>query len=55
MAETQTPENLSGVSLVLITGGTGLTGRYLTSALLSEGCKDSHLLISTGTPGDEAL
>lgn len=33
---------LSG-SHVLITGGSGLVGRYLTSVLLSEGCRVSHL------------
>ncbi|HRT89977.1 MAG TPA: TIGR01777 family oxidoreductase [Bacteroidales bacterium] len=33
---------LSG-SHVMITGGSGLVGRYLTSALLSEGCRVSHL------------
>ena len=35
-------------SAVLITGGSGLIGRYLTSALLSEGYRVSHL--SRGTP-----
>jgi len=42
------PENQSYVSnkkesSVLITGGSGLVGRYLTSALLSEGYNVSHL------------
>lgn len=41
-------ENPSGMTLeknpaVLITGGSGLVGRYLTSALLSEGYNVSHL------------
>ncbi|NMC41446.1 MAG: TIGR01777 family protein [Bacteroidales bacterium] len=38
--------NISGTvsgSHVMITGGSGLVGRYLTSALLSEGCRVSHL------------
>jgi uncharacterized protein (TIGR01777 family) len=43
MAETQAPENVSGGSSALITGGSGLIGRYLTSALLSEGYNVSHL------------
>lgn len=43
MAENQAQENFSIGSSVLITGGSGLIGRYLTSALLSEGYKVSHL------------
>ncbi|HLP74085.1 MAG TPA: TIGR01777 family oxidoreductase [Bacteroidales bacterium] len=34
---------MKGKSSVLITGGSGLVGRYLTSALLSEGFSVSHL------------
>jgi uncharacterized protein (TIGR01777 family) len=36
---------------VLITGGSGLIGRYLTSVLLSKGYKVSHLSRKTGQPG----
>jgi uncharacterized protein (TIGR01777 family) len=43
MPENQTNINFSGCSSVLITGGSGLVGRYLTSALLDKGCKVSHL------------
>jgi uncharacterized protein len=51
MAEIQTPENLSGGSSVLITGGSGLIGRFLTSALLSEGYTVSHLSRNGGCDG----
>jgi len=43
MSENQTDTVLQNKSSVLITGGSGLIGRYLTSALLSEGYKVSHL------------
>jgi uncharacterized protein len=43
MDEIQSPEILSGGSSILLTGGSGLIGRYLTSALLSEGHTVSHL------------
>jgi uncharacterized protein len=43
MAETQISGNLAGGCSVLIAGGTGLIGKYLTSALLAEGYKVSHL------------
>jgi uncharacterized protein (TIGR01777 family) len=43
MSENQTDTNIKKNSSVLITGGSGLVGRYLTSALLSEGYKVSHL------------
>lgn len=42
MAEVQYHNNVTAPS-VLITGGSGLVGRYLTSALLSEGFNVSHL------------
>ena len=51
MAEIQTPENLNRGLSVLITGGSGLIGRYLTSALLSEGYSVSHLSRNEGTNG----
>jgi len=43
MAENQIPQKVSAQSSVLITGGSGLVGRYLTSALLNSGYKVSHL------------
>jgi len=43
MTETIYPQNRTVASSVMITGGSGLIGRYLTSALLSEGYKVSHL------------
>jgi uncharacterized protein len=43
MPENQTDTMPQNNSSVLITGGGGLIGRYLTSALLSEGYKVSHL------------
>lgn len=51
MFETQTPEILAGGSSVLIAGGSGLVGSYLTSALLSEGYTVSHLSRNAGTSG----
>lgn len=43
MTENQINKKASAQSSVLITGGSGLVGRYLTSALLNKGCKVSHL------------
>jgi uncharacterized protein (TIGR01777 family) len=43
MSENQTDINSRKSLSVLITGGSGLVGRYLTSALLSEGYNVSHL------------
>ena len=43
MSENQNDTNLQKRSSVLISGGSGLVGKYLTSALLSEGYKVSHL------------
>jgi uncharacterized protein (TIGR01777 family) len=43
MSDNQTDTILQNNLSVLITGGSGLIGRYLTSALLSEGYKVSHL------------
>jgi len=43
MSENLTRKNISGSSSVLITGGSGLVGRYLTSALLDAGYKVAHL------------
>jgi uncharacterized protein (TIGR01777 family) len=43
MPENQTYINLKKFSSVLITGGSGLIGKYLTSLLLSEGYKVAHL------------
>jgi hypothetical protein len=51
MDETQTPVNASAGPSVLITGGSGLIGRYLTQALLSEGYSVSHLSRKNGAPG----
>ena len=42
-------ENEKGDLSVLITGGSGLIGRYLTSALLSQGYSVSHLSRNTGS------
>ena len=41
--------------LVLITGGTGLIGKHLTSLLLSEGYRVSVLSRHSGNQGDEVL
>ena len=43
MDENKSLKNLNKVPTVLITGGSGLVGRYLTSQLLSEGYKVAHL------------
>ncbi len=43
MPESQSPKTASALPSVLITGGSGLVGRYLTSALLNKGYKVSHL------------
>ncbi|MCX6253262.1 MAG: NAD-dependent epimerase/dehydratase family protein [Bacteroidia bacterium] len=43
MPENQSNTNLQKNPSVLITGGSGLVGKYLTSALLSEGYIMSHL------------
>jgi len=43
MPESQSNKNVNEGSSVLITGGSGLIGRYLTSLLLTEGYKVSHL------------
>ena len=51
MPEDQTNTNLQKNSSVLITGGSGLVGKYLTSALLSEGYKVSHLSRNTNQFG----
>lgn len=51
MVETHAPENSVGGYSVLLTGGSGLIGRYLSSALLSEGYKVSHLSRNAGISG----
>lgn len=43
MPEYQTSKNTAQISSVLITGGSGLIGKYLTSLLLSKGITVSHL------------
>jgi uncharacterized protein (TIGR01777 family) len=43
MPENKTNEKILKKSSILITGGSGLVGRYLTSLLLHEGYKVSHL------------
>ena len=43
MPENQTRYKFKKELSVLITGGSGLIGKYLTSALLSEGYSVSHL------------
>jgi uncharacterized protein (TIGR01777 family) len=43
MAENQTPADLQKKFSVLITGGSGLIGKYLTSILLEKGYNVSHL------------
>jgi FlaA1/EpsC-like NDP-sugar epimerase len=43
MPENQTRTNLQKNLSVLITGGSGLIGRYLTSTLLTAGYEVSHL------------
>jgi len=44
MPENQTGTNLQKNLSVLITGGSGLIGKYLTTSLLKEGYKVTHLL-----------
>lgn len=51
MPENLTDTNLQKKSSVLITGGSGLIGKYLTSALLAEGYKVSHLSRKAGQFG----
>jgi NAD dependent epimerase/dehydratase family enzyme len=51
MPENQNDTIIHKNSSVLITGGSGLVGRYLTSALLSEGYKVSHLSRKTNQFG----
>lgn len=51
MIENQSGEKLSEELSVLISGGSGLIGRYLTSALLSEGYRVTHLSRSAGSIG----
>jgi uncharacterized protein (TIGR01777 family) len=51
MPENQINTNLKERSSVLISGGSGLIGKYLTSVLLSEGYKVSHLSRKNGQPG----
>ncbi len=43
MPENQTHKSSTGSPLVMITGGRGVIGRYLTSLLLSKGYRVSHL------------
>jgi len=51
MSENQHNNSTSNFPSVLITGGSGLIGRYLTSALLSEGYQVSHLSRKTNQFG----
>jgi uncharacterized protein (TIGR01777 family) len=51
MSGNQINTNLPEGSSILISGGSGLVGRYLTSALLSEGYRVSHLSRKAGQPG----
>ena len=51
MNESKSDINKPNSSSVLITGGSGLIGRYLTSVLLSEGFKVSHLSRNTNQFG----
>ena len=48
MSENQTDTNAPKRSSVLISGGSGLVGKYLTSALLSEGYRVRHLSRNAG-------
>lgn len=48
MSESQTDTTSQKRSSVLISGGSGLVGKYLTSALLSEGYRVRHLSRNTG-------
>ena len=51
MPENQTSANLQKNSSVLITGGSGLIGRYLTTFLLNAGYNVSHLSRTNGEGG----
>src|SRR5512133_3734308 len=51
MNESKSDINRPDNSTVLITGGSGLIGRYLTSALLVKGYKVSHLSRKTNQFG----
>jgi uncharacterized protein len=48
MPDNQSSTNLKEGLSVMITGGSGLVGKYLTSLLLSEGFKVTHLSRKTG-------
>jgi uncharacterized protein len=52
VSDNQIHKNLSKNLSVLITGGSGLVGRYLTSTLLSMGYKVSHLSRKTNQIGE---
>jgi uncharacterized protein len=52
MPENQTDTIRKKNSSILITGGTGLIGKYLTSVLLSEGYKVCHLSRNAGQSGN---
>jgi uncharacterized protein (TIGR01777 family) len=51
MSGNQTNTNPTGETSVLISGGGGLIGRYLTSALISKGYRVSHLSRKEGKKG----
>jgi uncharacterized protein len=51
MVEDQSYVTRQNAASVLITGGSGLIGRYLTNALLARGYHVSHLSRKTGDPG----
>jgi uncharacterized protein len=51
MPENQPDNKLRKGTSIMITGGSGLVGRYLTSALLSEGYNVSHLSRKAGQSG----
>jgi uncharacterized protein (TIGR01777 family) len=52
MSENQTDTNMKKGQSVLITGGSGLIGRYLTSYLISEGYEVSHLSRNPDSSGN---
>jgi uncharacterized protein len=52
MPESQQAKIIPGKLSVLITGGSGLVGRYLTSILLSEGYSVSHLSRNSNKSGN---
>jgi len=52
MSEDKTNRNVQKSSSILITGGSGLIGRYLTSLLLSSGYSVSHLSRGRSINGD---